>query len=218
MKQVILGVSVIAFGVILLLANLGVYNIQELVQMWWPVGLVVAGGLLLLNERTSYGWSIALSLLGLFFLARNMEIITISFAQIFWPGVIIAIGLSLLLRDGRSSPRVSTEVEDEVVSVLSGVEYNNTSRDYKGGKITAILGGAAVDIFNARIKKEATITVFTLMGGVEVRVPRNVIVKTRTVSILGGIEDSHASQQVADSPVLYIEGTVILGGVEIKRS
>lgn len=218
MKQTIVGISIVVAGVILLLANLGLYNIRELVEVWWPIALVVIGGLLLLNERKDYTWSILFSLLGLFFLARNLELFTVNIAQIFWPGVIIAVGLSLLIGGSRIKKRTSKKDEDEVVSILSGIDQRNSTSDFKGCNITTVMGGATLDITKATIKKEATITVLALMGGIEIQVPKDVIVKTRTTSMLGGIDDKSISEAKATSPVLYIDGTVIMGGVEIKRS
>lgn len=218
MKQTIVGISIVVGGVILLLANLGLYNIRELVEVWWPIALVVVGGLLLLNERKDYAWSILFSLLGLFFLARNLELFTINIAQIFWPGVVIAVGLSILIGGSRIKKHTNKKDEDEVVSILSGIDQRNSTSNFKGCNITTVMGGATLDITKATIKKEATITVFALMGGIEIQVPRDVIIKTRTASVLGGIDDKSISESKATSPTLYIDGTVIMGGVEIKRS
>lgn len=59
--------------------------------------------------------------------------------------------------------------------------------------------------------------IFAFMGGVELRVPENVIVKSRATMVLGGIEDKTRPKESKDAPVLYVDGTVIMGGIEIKR-
>ena len=70
----------------------------------------------------------------------------------------------------------------------------------------------------AIIKKEATLDVFSLWGGIEVYVPKDIIVKNNTSVILGGVEDTtDNSVALAGAPVLYIIGDVIMAGVEIKN-
>jgi hypothetical protein len=55
------------------------------------------------------------------------------------------------------------------------------------------------------------------MGGIELRVPEHVIVKNRASVFLGGIEDRTRPSEAKNSPVLYIDGSVVMGGIEIKR-
>ena len=79
------------------------------------------------------------------------------------------------------------------------------------------MGGVELDLSRATIKKEASINVFVMMGGVEVRVPDNVIVKNRATLFLGGIEDNTRPEEGKNNPILYIDGSIVMGGVEIKR-
>lgn len=216
MKERIIGIGVITIGAILLLANLGLYNMQELVATWWPVVLVAIGGLLLINDRKDYIWSVVFSLLGLLFLARNLEFISFEFGQIFLPGLLMIVGIGLLF--GRhTQTRTSNKSEDNLTAILSGIEYKNSAKDFKGYKVTAVMGGAELDLSQATIKKEATITVFVLMGVAELRIPEDVIVKTRAMSIMGAVEEKGSPKEKSTSPVLYIDGNVLMGSVEIRR-
>ena len=99
---------------------------------------------------------------------------------------------------------------------MSGTESRNTSKDYKGGKVTAIMGGVDIDLRNAVIKKNATLEVFALMGGVEVKVPRGWVVKSQAVVFLGGIENKADDVTKAGAPTLTLVGNVVMGGVEVK--
>lgn len=219
MKTQSIGIGIIAAGIILLLANTGLFNMAEIVRVWWPIVLVVVAGYLIVDDaRNNSVWAALLALLGLFMLIRNLGFIELDFGDIFWPAVIIAGGVSILWSKQPRQAKVHEQTDQEVTAFLSGLEYRNRSKDFRNAKVTAILGGATLDMAKATIKKEATITLFALMGGVELRIPENVVVKTRTVCILGGIEDTQAPELAENSPVLYIDGTVLLGGVEIKRS
>lgn len=119
----------------------------------------------------------------------------------------------------RSAARLSvskTERED-ITAILGGSDQRNSSQDFKGSKVSAIMGGVKLDLRKAVIKKEATIEIFTFWGGVELLVPSNVIVKNKSSVILGGIEDKTERDTSKDAPVLYITGDIIMAGVEVKN-
>lgn len=79
------------------------------------------------------------------------------------------------------------------------------------------MGGAKLDLRKATIKKEATVEVFALCGGIELVVPREITVRNQTSAILGGVEDKSEREGGKNAPVLYITGDVIMSGVEIKN-
>ena len=74
-----------------------------------------------------------------------------------------------------------------------------------------------MDLREATIKKEATIDLFSLWGGIEIYVPKNVIVINNTSVILGGVENNTAADAGYDAPVLHVVGDVVMAGVEIKN-
>jgi hypothetical protein len=54
-------------------------------------------------------------------------------------------------------------------------------------------------------------------GGIEIRVPAEWKIIVDSNPIFGAIEDKRKTfPQVEDAPKLYIRGTVIFGGIEIK--
>ena len=106
---------------------------------------------------------------------------------------------------------------DDVSAIFGGSETINTSKNYQGGKATAVFGGVVIDLRDAHIKKEATLNVFALCGGVEVKVPREWKIQPQVFPIIGGVESKSHSQKADDNaPVLIITGTVALGGVEVR--
>lgn len=78
------------------------------------------------------------------------------------------------------------------------------------------MGGIDIDLRNAHLKKSATLEVFVVLGGVEVRVPRGWVVKSQAIILLGAIENKADDTTTADAPVLTIVGNVLMGGVEVK--
>lgn len=210
------GLLVIAIGAALLLSNLDVFSFGGIVSTWWPLVIVALGVLIFLNNKRNYLWAGIVVLLGVALQLGRLDIVDVNSWQLFWPATIILIGLSMILSRSRNVRPVAAN-NHNVSAILGGSQVKVQSEDFKGGKVTAVLGGASVDLRKAVIKKEATLDVFSFWGGIEVRVPEDIIVKNETSVILGGVEDQGTSAAAKDAPVLRILGDVIMAGVEIKR-
>lgn len=213
----ITGLAIIAAGAALLFSNLEIYNFRDLVSDWWPLAIITAGTLIFLNDMKSYLWSLLIIGFGLVLQFKQLDVLDINPWQLFWPVVIIIIGVSIIFNYSASRRKVTKAKRDDVTAVMAGNEKHNNSDDFKGAKVTAVMGGVKLDIRKATIKKEATIEIFSFWGGVEIVVPRNVIVRNQTSAVLGGVEDKSEFEGDKNAPVLYITGDVIMAGVEIKN-
>ena len=210
------GLFVILLGIGALLDALNVFNFWGHLGNWWPLLLIIGGILVFLGNFRQYIWALALVLVGTILQLNNLNIIDVDIWNIFWPVIIIAVGLSIVVnRANTANKEVRTQDLDSISAIFAGNEAVNKSKDYKGGKITAVFGGASLDLRDAVIKGEATIEVFALCGGVEIKVPREWQVKHSVFPILGGVE-SKAHSNDPKAPILNIIGTAALGGVEIK--
>ena len=185
-----IGLAFIVGGGLLLLNNFTAINFGDTLSSWWPIIIIVASIIMLLNDRSSYLWAALVFMIGVIFQLRELEIVSFTPWQIIWPLVIIFIGISILMNLGKPHGKIRTGSFDAITAILGGNENRNTSDDFTGANVTAILGGAVLDISRATIKKEATISLFSFWGGIEIVVPRGVIVRNETSAILGGIEDT----------------------------
>ena len=137
--------------------------------------------------------------------------------QMIWPAILIIVGLSILFnRSDKSIQKAIKDKQQNITSIMSGGEYKNNSTDFKGAKITAVMGAAELDIRESTIKTEATIEVTAFCGGIELRIPKGVMVKNHTNCILGAAEIKTPTPASNKSPVLNIVGDVIMSGLEIK--
>lgn len=214
--RIFAGLGFILFGGLLLLDSLNINGFDNLLGTWWPLFVIGAGLLVFLNDFRSYLWALLISGFGVVYLLRNLGVADFNPWQIFWPAVIIVIGLSVIFRRPGMDQKMTDEQSDDVSAILGGVDHTNKSDDYKGGKVTAIMGGVKIDLRKAVIKDGAILDVFTLMGGIELVVPENVTVKSKAMVILGGIENKAQTTADRKSPTLYVTGEVIMGGVEVK--
>lgn len=85
-------------------------------------------------------------------------------------------------------------------------------------KVTAIMGGGALDLRDARFSPGITeIEIFALWGGVEVYVPDGVRVEVVGFAVMGGFElNGGGVSEDPSAPVLRISGMALMGGVEVK--
>ncbi|WP_423149155.1 LiaF transmembrane domain-containing protein [Rubrolithibacter danxiaensis] len=122
-----------------------------------------------------------------------------------------------------SSPEVKQEFfskEDflDTVAVFGGVKKNIVSKNFRGGDVVTIMGGAELNFIQADITGTVTLEITTVMGGTKIIVPSHWKVSSEVVAILGGVEDKRQfiSQPTESDKVLIIKGTSILGGIEIR--
>lgn len=215
-SRTLTGIVILLIGIGALLDAINVLPFWNQFGTFWPLLLIVFGLIVFINDRRQYIVTIALLTIGAFALLNNLDVIDVNFWSVIWPVAIIAAGLSVLIHRSGATKTIRTQDSDVTSAILGGSEIVNKSNDYKGGKANAIFGGVSIDLRDAAIKKEATIEVFTLCGGVEIKVPREWNVQNQTFPILGGVESKNHSEKADEkAPVLIITGTVALGGVEI---
>jgi hypothetical protein len=106
-----------------------------------------------------------------------------------------------------------------VVSVMSGHDRKGRWRVGKHLKVIDVMGGSNVDLNDAELTdSETTITVFSLMGGSEIRVPENVNVVISDFAFMGG-NDAKVGEALPDpgGPTIHIKLISIMGGSSVKR-
>lgn len=214
--RVIIGLLIVVVGLSFLLTNLNVLPFSVAIQDWWPMFIVAAGAVMLLSDIRNYLWALLVMTLGVVLQLKGLDVIEANPWQLFWPAVIIVVGLSVMTSRGAAKQRIAASDREDVTAILSGNELRVQSDDYKSSRVVAVCGGVVLDLRDAVIKKEATVDLFTFWGGIEIHVPKGVVVKNETSAILGGVEDKSSSGSKKDAPVLHIIGDVVMGGVEIK--
>ena len=211
------GILIIVFGIVTLLGSLDVIDFGNLLGTWWPILIIIASILILLNDTKRFVLPLSGIAAGLLWQLDELDVIEFNVWQLFWPAIIIAIGWSILKDRKGAVTDTHDENFDTINAILGGVETKNESKQYTGGKLFAMMGGGVLDLRHATIKKEATIEVFALMGGFEIKVPEGWVVRSKVTPILGGVENKTLSHEKANRPVLNIVGTAVMGGVEVKH-
>jgi hypothetical protein len=218
------GIVIAALGGVLLLRNLEIIKFDSWNVFWgtvWAAGLVLAGLTTIISSRKllTRAWGLLLMAAGVSVGLNAYGIIDVSIWKLFWPVVLIAVGLMMVFSIGsgrrkRYEKSTSDSGDNEKIAIFYG-EESRVKGDYTGGSATAIFGGVDLDLRQAKIKDGAVIDIFTFCGGVSLSLPDDVIVKNEVRGILGGSEDKTVSKSSAKKTI-HVRGECVLGGLEIK--
>ncbi|WP_069648921.1 LiaF transmembrane domain-containing protein [Caloranaerobacter ferrireducens] len=218
----IFGILLVVIGVFLLLGETGIIDItiRDIISGYWPLILVVIGLYKLFTNSISKITGIILIIIGILLQLKVSEYFNIFEYDLFWPIVIILLGIWILLFYKRDRWKVSSKDVLSAFALFSGFNIKNSSQSFKGGNITSIFGGVEVDLREASILKEqeARIDILIAFGGAEIFVPQGWNVVIKGTPIFGGWENKTVNNNFdTNSPTLIINSFVMFGGFEVKN-
>ncbi len=220
--QVVIGLGIVIWGLMLTAGNLGWLDIRNVLD-YWPL-LIVAWGVAkiscasMTSGRIVGGLAIAV---GFGLLADNLGWMRFHVGD-WWPLIFVFVGFRILSRSGSRTPATPDGVattSDQVVNGFafwSSVRRRIVSPVFQRADLTAVMGGVQLDLRGASAAGgEAVIDVFAMWGGIEIWVSPDWTVSNQATAIMGAVEDS--STATADARQrLVVRGFVLMGGVEIK--
>lgn len=220
--RVVLGLLMMTFGALWTLDNMGVVNSGPILR-WWPSIVLLYGLMKLLGIGTCRNFVAGAlgTLFGGWLLAEQLDLIHMSFFML-WPLVFVVIGIGLITRSSyrAASPNAGDEhaAHLSALALLSGVVRKVVSTEFRGGEVTAFMGGVQLDLRGARTAPEgAVVDVTVCWGGVDITVPDTWRVVNEATVMLGGLEDRTKIPPSEARDTLILRGLVIMGGVEIKN-
>jgi len=225
-KSMAFGIIVLLLGLALLLRNIGSFgetNIWEYIFSWQMLIIAIGAINIAGDGHRGFGW--ILIAVGGFFMLDKMYDWPTTFANVFWPVLIIVVGLFLIFGSrGRCFKRhgyirVGNSDEDviEEVSIFGGRDRAIHSDKFRGGEVVSIFGGSKLDLTQAKpVPEGAEIEIVSVFGGSTLIVPSDWNVKLEVFNIFGGFSDKRMKAQVDLSKVLVVKGVAIFGGGELK--
>jgi hypothetical protein len=190
-------------------------------------------------------WLILIAVGGFFLVSKFMP--SLGLQPLFWPILIIGAGILFIIRPGRRDwPGIKNDASNEqwnsspstivsgdtsqsatidgsdyllVRSIFSGVKKNIVSKNFQGGHISSVFGGAEIDLSQAEINHPITIKFEVVFGGAKLVVPSHWSVQNEIDGIFHGVDDNrrfNPSASINPEKVLILKGSAVFGGIEIR--
>jgi predicted membrane protein len=234
-------------GLVLLTAGflLLAYKMGAPIPGWlftWPVILIVVSLLFAIRQGfRNIGWVIML-IVGSVGLIDKLSP-GLDFKHYMAPIIIISIGAWFLLRPktnwnkGKRSVKEwnndkweqkSTNHEQEGVndseylrisSVFSGFKRTIISKNFQGGDIACVFGGAEVDLSQSDIQGTVTIKIEQVFGGTKLIIPPHWRMVNDIEGVFHGVDDRRSpNNPIAIDPnkTLVLKGSVVFGGIDVR--
>lgn len=223
-----IGVLLILLGAGFLGDQLGYIDFGDVIGTYWPSIIILAGIIGLLDRGSSKLGSLIVIAIGAVFQLSRLDLITRDVFRYFFPVALILIGANMIISKGVRTHKSGVDsegwnknrtIEDFVdhTVLMSGIENINTSQSFKGGKLTAIMGGIELDLREANMEgAQCYIEATAIAGGIEIHVPNHWRVEAQGTPLLGSFSNKAKSVTDPTAPLLIVKGTAIMGGVEIN--
>ncbi|MEP7145244.1 MAG: DUF5668 domain-containing protein [Ferruginibacter sp.] len=241
--RVIGGLILVAIGAALLLRNMGFF-----MPVWifkWPMILIVIG--IFIGFKSNFrnnAWFILIAVGGYFLI--NEFIPELGLRPMFWPIMIIVLGVAFILRPGRNkwvdmkndpndnkwenlpgttkdyltgSPSLDSSDYLIIRSVFSGVNKMVVSKNFQGGRISCVFGGAEIDLSQADINGQVMIKLEMVFGGAKLVVPPHWTIQNNIDGAFHAVDDKRSfnpSATINPDKVLILKGSAVFGGIEIR--
>jgi predicted membrane protein len=224
-KSMAFGLLVLGLGFTWLFHNFGWISDQAWQYIFSWQTLLIAIGLINVFNDSSRGMGWILMAIGGFFLLSDIYDLPTTFRHVFWPALLILIGLGLIFGTGRLHCRrhmrdfTISKGEDfiEEVAIFGGGDRYVDSTAFRGGKIVAVFGGSKVDLTKAELAPgPAVIEIVSIFGGSTLLIPTDWNVKLEVFNIFGGYSDKRVRGQIDFNKTIIVKGVAIFGGGEIK--
>lgn len=222
------GLILLIVGGVLLARQLGVFFPGWLIS--WESLLIIIGIFAGIKSRfRNFGWLILVGI-GAFFMLDDFYPYMRNFV---WPFIIIGLGLIIILQPRRRRETSSQEQQPiytdpvyagenvredvlDVASVFGSTRKIVLSKNFKGGEVVCVFGGTEINLLQADFTNTVKIELVSIFGGVKLIVPANWEIRSETAAIFGGIDDKRDTTAITSpEKTIFLEGTVIIGGVEI---
>ena len=221
-SSILWGIVLIAAGVIWALNALDILSVNVFFDGWWTLFIIVPSVIGLFTEREKTGNVIGIVIGALLLLCCRGVLSFSVLWKLLVPGIIVIIGIKLILtgifgsRANEILKNLKAEGKDTKsgFAAFSGVDLCYDGQVFEGAELTAVFGGIKCDLRNAVIEKDCAIQICAVFGGIDIIVPDNVNVKAVTNSIFGGVSNKTAVRK--DAPTVFISGTCMFGGADIK--
>ncbi|MCK5134444.1 MAG: hypothetical protein KAR19_01555 [Bacteroidales bacterium] len=223
--HLLLGIVLMFLGLFLIadLADIVPWRLRDFLFTWQA--LLIFLGIVFISSKESKGTGIILIAVGAFFLLPRCFDLPNYWRSLFWPSMLILIGLVVIFSSRRHEgtyfghrKKASNGDYLDDVDVFGGGDRFISSQQFRGGKITHIFGSSKYDMTSAKLAPgKHYLEVVMVFGGTKMIIPESWDVKVEVTSIFGGFSDKRVKSMVVKEMdrTLVITGITVFGGGEI---
>lgn len=216
-SQVLFGGLIVLVGIILLADTTGLYDTRSLFD-YVPSLFVLLGIYAFVRSgfRNVFGPLVIVGVAGAWQLVE-LDVIEWSEVTSLWPLFIVLFGLSIIHRQFRSGPSGTGSSKVTGYGFFGGSEKRVTASAFESANLTALFGGAELDLRDADLAgRPAHVSCIAMFGGVEVHVPEDWNVEMDVLPLFGGASDERMRRERDHDEIdLVVSGFVAFGGVEV---
>jgi hypothetical protein len=214
-----LAILLIAVGGLWLADAAGLLDAGRLTSTWWPLALVLLAVVSAIAERRIGPGPVVVFLIGTLVLVSRLTGPVGS--AVFWACAAVVLGGWLLVRRrvapaGR--PRDQRGSSGSTVAVYSGARQVVHCDHFRHADVSAVFGGATLDLRDAHLDPGASVDATAVFGGVDGLVPPGWRVELSGLPLFGGYDDKTRGTEPPppEAPVLRVVATAVFGGVAVK--
>ena len=112
---------------------------------------------------------------------------------------------------------ITQETELDIVSIFAGVKKRVLSKQFKGGDIVCVFGGAEINLTNSDFASPVVLDVTMIFGGTKLVIPANWELRSEVAAIFGGIDDKRPQpDNTIPEKTIILKGTLLFGGIEVN--
>lgn len=212
-----LGLVLIAVGILWGGYSVGVWEFNIFFPGWWTLILIVMPIFGMIRHGVK-AFDVIILAVGLFLLLTSLGIIdSLRIKLLFWPAVLVIIGLMLIfgIFRNRVPKGLEKEADAYVSGVFSTVRRHCDGKPYAGGRVKAFFGSASLDLRNSIIEQDIRIYANALCGEVTVLFPPNVSLVVEDSSFLGQVRDNVPVNHAYNVPTVKVVCHAVLGEIKL---
>lgn len=222
--KILLGLILVAVGVILGLNVMGITHIDLLFDGWWTLFIIVPCFVGLFSPGDKTGNLIGL-LVGVFLLLCAQDVLDYAMLwKLALPVIVVLVGLRMIFGSFRDPQREKVIRDLEAsgkplkngFAAFSGTNLNFNGEPFEGAELTAVFGGVKCDLRGAVMNSDVVIKASAVFGGIDLIVPEGVEAKVQSLSIFGGVSNKHPHPTAQSLVTVYVDATCVFGGMDIQ--
>lgn len=225
-SRIITGIALLVLGIGWVLELTGVINID--LYGWWTLFIIIPCFISIFSSKHKSAPLTGLGI-GILLLLATRDVILwndlwkyiICLVAVIWGITLIFFHksscysnqhtvdeLKQINQDGRSIRQIKVNFGKQL--------YEFSGQRFEGANVETNFGFAALDLRNADLLDGSIINIECSFGGMEIRVDRDVCVKTAVEASFGNVESQCNTNPTDGIKTIYIKGSCNFGGIEIK--